>query len=185
MADDLRALLCAAPEWGWVGLVASDRGLRLLTLPRPSEEATVDAIRETYPDVSSAAASAEPASPAAELLEQAAQQVCEYLAGGRREFAVPLDLRGHTEFALAVWATARRIGYGQTRTYRWIAGHVGGGSGVYQAVGSALGANPVPLIIPCHRVIGTDGSLHGYAGGLEMKRRLLAMEAGQSQLAGL
>ncbi len=185
MADDLRAVVRAAQEWGWVGLVASERGLRLLTLPRPTEEAAADAIREQYPDVSIAPASEEPASPAAELLAQASQQVCEYLAGARREFAVPLDLRGHTEFALAVWATARRIGYGQTRSYRWVAGYVGDGSGIYQAVGAALGANPAPLIIPCHRVVGTDGSLHGYAGGLEMKRRLLAMEAGQGQLAGL
>lgn len=185
MADDLGALLCAAQEWGWVGLVASERGLRLLTLPRPTPEAAADAIREQYPDVSAAPAGEEHASPIDELLAQASQQVCEYLGGTRREFTTPLDLRGHTGFALSVWATTRRIGYGQTRSYRWVAGHVGDGSGIYQAVGAALGANPVPLIIPCHRVVGTDGSLHGYAGGLEMKRRLLALEAGQDQLTGL
>lgn len=174
MADDLRAFLCEAPAWGWVGLVASERGVRLLTLPRPTEEAAVDALRAHYPEA-----------PLAQGDAGAAQQVQEYLAGARREFTVPLDLRGHTQFALAVWATALTIGYGQTRTYRWIAGHVGGGAGIYQAVGTALGSNPVPLIIPCHRVVGVDGSLHGYAGGLELKRRLLALESGQAQLSGL
>ena len=115
MADDLGALLCAAQEWGWVGLVASERGLRLLTLPRPTPEAAADAIREQYPEVSAAPAGEEHASPIDELLAQASQQVCEYLAGTRREFTTPLDLRGHTGFALSVWATTRRIGYGQTR----------------------------------------------------------------------
>lgn len=189
MADDLRSLLCAAAGWGWIGLVASERGLRLLALPQPTPEAAAAAVNEHYAEVAAAtdagAAVAEPTTPADALLAEAAQQVQAYLAGARREFTVPLDLRGHTEFALAVWATARRIGYGQTRTYRWIAGHVGGGQGIYQAVGAALGSNPVPLIIPCHRVVGVDGSLHGYAGGLELKRRLLALEAGQDKFAGL
>lgn len=182
MADDLRALLCEAPAWGWVGLVVSERGLRLLTLPQPTKEAAANAVRAHYPEAPLAQGAA---APAAALLAEAAPQVQDYLAGARREFTVPLDLRGHTEFALAVWATALRIGYGQTRTYRWIASRVGGGAGIYQAVGSALGSNPVPLIIPCHRVVGVDGSLHGYAGGLELKRRLLALESGQAQLSGM
>ncbi len=178
MADELSALLSEAPGWGWLGLVASERGLRLLTLPRPTAEAAAEAVRTYYPET-------QPARADVAMLADAGQQVREYLAGVRHEFTVPLDLRGHTEFALAVWATALHIGYGQTRTYRWIASRVGGGAGIYQAVGSALGSNPIPLIIPCHRVVGVDGSLHGYAGGLELKRRLLALESGQDQLAGL
>ena len=109
-----------------------------------------------------------------------------YLHGELREFNVTLDLRGYTAFALAVWAAANRIAYGQTRTYRWIAEQAGGGgAGIYQAVGTALGANPVPLIIPCHRVVGSDGSLTGYAGGVEMKERLLALESGQAAFPGI
>ncbi|MCX7707349.1 MAG: methylated-DNA--[protein]-cysteine S-methyltransferase [Anaerolineae bacterium] len=190
MADELHASVCEVPGWGWVGLVASDRGLRLLVLPQPSPEAAIEAIHAQYPEVTvaanlSAVVETIATSPAIEILIEAMLKVRAYLAGERREFQVPLDLRGHTEFALSVWAAARRIGYGETRTYRWIGEQLGGGSGIYQAVGAALGANPVPLIIPCHRVVGADGSLHGYAGGLEMKRRLLALESGQGQLAGL
>ena len=115
-----------------------------------------------------------------------ARQVQAYLRGELREFTVTLDLRGYSAFALAVWAAANRIAYGQTRTYRWIAEQAGGGgAGIYQAVGSALGANPVPLIIPCHRVVGSDGSLTGYAGGVEMKERLLALESGQAAFPGI
>jgi len=190
MADDLQATVCEVPDWGWVGLVASERGLRLLVLPQPTREAAVRAVHRNYPEV---IVVADPQSlditgapsPAVAVLSEAARQVRAYLAGARVEFQVPLDLRGHTEFALSVWAVTRRVGYGETRTYRWIGEQLGGGPGIYQAVGAALGANPVPLIIPCHRVVGTDGSLHGYAGGLAMKRRLLALESGQDPLAGL
>jgi methylated-DNA-[protein]-cysteine S-methyltransferase len=101
-----------------------------------------------------------------------------------------LDLRGNTAFALGVWAATARIPYGQTRTYAWVARQMGNVSfsdqpaygSAAQAVGAALGFNPVPLIIPCHRVIGSDGTLHGFAGGLDTKARLLAMESGQATL---
>ncbi|MGQ9489248.1 MAG: methylated-DNA--[protein]-cysteine S-methyltransferase [Anaerolineae bacterium] len=188
MADELQALVYEVPTWGWIGLVASERGLRLLVLPCPSAEAATDAIHAQYPEVNVAGnvqAPAHTASPAAQVLSEAAHQVRAYLGGERHTFQLPLDLRGHTEFALSVWAVARQIGYGETRTYRWVGEQLGGGPGIYQAVGAALGANPVPLIVPCHRVVGADGSLHGYAGGVEMKRRLLALESGQDQLAGL
>lgn len=188
MADDLRALIfrvesddgtSRTPEQpgqtGWIGLVASERGIRLLALPSATYEAAMEFIRRHYPDV--------PLAPDDVLLLEAARQIRSYLHGGLRDFSVPLDLRGHTSFALEVWAATGRIPYGETRTYRWIAAKVGGGTAVYQAVGAALGSNPVPLIIPCHRVIGSDGSLHGYAGGLEMKARLLALETGQAALA--
>lgn len=177
MADDLQTTMFEVTGWGWIGLVASERGVRLLTLPRLDALAARAAVRQHYPDATETDANP--------LLQDAAAQVTAYLAGTLRAFSTPLDLRGHTAFALSVWAAASRIGYGETRTYRWIAEQVGGGPGIYQAVGAALGSNPVPLIVPCHRVIGADGSLHGYAGGLEMKRRLLALEAGQDKFTGL
>lgn len=166
-----------ARGWGWVGLVAGKRGVQLLTLPRPAQKAALDAIWRHYPEVVIV-----PAVHPGALLATAAREVTGYLTGALREFSVPLDLRGNTPFALSVWAAAARIPHGETRTYRWVAEQVGEGQGVYQAVGAALGANPVPLIIPCHRVIGSDGGLHGYAGGLALKARLLAMEAGQVSL---
>jgi methylated-DNA-[protein]-cysteine S-methyltransferase len=175
MPDDLNAAVFEAPGWGWVGLVASERGLRALFLPRATRDAAEAALRSEYPDAPLVEDNA--------FLNDARNQVRAYLAGELHDFTVPVDLRGHTSFALGVWAATARIGYGETRAYRWVADQLsGGGAGIYQAVGSALGANPVPLVIPCHRVVGSDGSLHGYAGGLDMKQRLLAMETGQATL---
>ncbi|MCU0510356.1 MAG: methylated-DNA--[protein]-cysteine S-methyltransferase [Anaerolineae bacterium] len=176
MADELIANVFEVEGWGWVGLVASERGLRALVLPRKTSEETLDELRKHYRDVRLA--------PDEPQLAEAERQVRAYLAGELREFNVPVDLRGNTSFALSVWSAATRIGYGETRAYRWIADQIGGGgAGIYQAVGMALGSNPVPLVIPCHRVVGSDGSMHGYAGGLDMKVRLLAMESGQGSLA--
>jgi O-6-methylguanine DNA methyltransferase len=97
-----------------------------------------------------------------------------YLTGESREFQSPLDLRG-TEFQMKVWRGVRAIPYGTTRSYQDIAERIGHPR-AYRAVGAANGANPVPIIIPCHRVIGRDGSLRGYGGGLAMKERLLRLE---------
>jgi methylated-DNA-[protein]-cysteine S-methyltransferase len=159
---------------GWLGLVASERGLRFLGLPAPTYEAALQHVRRNYPNAVLA--------PDDAGLLSVAGQVRAYLAGDLRVFSIDLDLRGHTPFELAVWAAAARIPYGETRTYGWIAAQVGGGPGAAQAVGAALGDNPIPLIIPCHRVLGFDGTLHGFAGGLEMKARLLDLERGQGTL---
>jgi len=97
-----------------------------------------------------------------------------YLAGELREFQSPLDLRG-TEFQIKVWRELRTIPYGTTCSYRDIAERIGHPR-AYRAVGTANGANPIPVIVPCHRVIGRDGSLRGYGGGLTMKERLLRLE---------
>ncbi len=190
MPDELRALVfktgavdaAAEPDerppnailGGWVGLVASERGLRFLGLPAPTYEAALRRVRWDYPHAALATGDA--------VLLEIAEQVRAYLEGDLRVFSVELDLRGHMPFELAVWAAATRIPYGATRTYGWIAAQVGGGPGAAQAVGAALGDNPVPLIIPCHRVLGSDGALHGFTGGLEMKARLLDLERGQDAL---
>ena len=101
-------------------------------------------------------------------------QVNQYLEGKRREFDIPLDVRG-TEFQCAVYDELSRIGYGELRSYGDVARAVGRPSAV-RAVGAANGANPIALIIPCHRVIASSGQLQGYGGGLELKAHLLAME---------
>lgn len=109
------------------------------------------------------------------LMAEATRQIQEYLQGRRKQFKAPLDLRG-TEFQRRVWQALGTIPYGETRSYRWLASAVGCPRG-YQAVGQANGANPICIIVPCHRVIASDGSLGGYAGGLDVKRRLLQLEA--------
>ena len=108
------------------------------------------------------------------LTHEAFRQLQEYFAGERREFSLPYALHG-TEFQKKVWAALAAIPYGQTRSYRDIAAAVGNPKAV-RAVGAANGKNPLWIILPCHRVVGADGSLTGYAGGLEMKKRLLELE---------
>ncbi len=101
-------------------------------------------------------------------------QISEFLEAKREEFALPLDLRG-TPFQLAVYEEVAAIPYGESRSYRDIAERVDRPAAV-RAVGAANGANPIPLVIPCHRVVASSGGLQGYAGGLELKAKLLAME---------
>jgi O-6-methylguanine DNA methyltransferase len=104
----------------------------------------------------------------------AIRQILDYLDGKRTEFDLPLDLRG-TPFQRDVWTALCEIPYGATRSYADIAARVGNPDAV-RAVGAANGANPVALVVPCHRVIQSGGKLGGYGGGLDLKRRLLAME---------
>jgi methylated-DNA-[protein]-cysteine S-methyltransferase len=104
-------------------------------------------------------------------------QLREYFAGDRRTFDLPLHPIGG-RFQLRVWAALREIPYGETTSYGKLAATVGE-PGAARAVGAANGQNPIPIIVPCHRVIGADGSLTGYGGGLPTKRWLLDHEAGQ------
>lgn len=106
------------------------------------------------------------------------RQLREYFAGRRQRFDLPLAPRG-SEFQLRVWKALEQIPYGRTRTYGDLARELGC-PGAAQAVGAANGRNPLAVVVPCHRVIGSDGALTGYAGGLERKRRLLDLEAASS-----
>ncbi len=108
-------------------------------------------------------------------VRQAARELEEYFAGRRRRFTVPLALRG-TAFQLRAWAALCAIPYGETRSYAQQAAAIGSPRAC-RAVGMANHRNPVIILVPCHRVIGADGSLVGYGGGLEVKRALLALEA--------
>jgi methylated-DNA-[protein]-cysteine S-methyltransferase len=115
-------------------------------------------------------------------LRTAITQLEEYFAGERRRFDLPLAPRG-TEFQQRVWRALREIPYGNTISYGELARRIGKPSAP-RAVGLANGANPLPIIVPCHRVIGTDGSLTGFGGGLPIKRRLLALEGATAGAAG-
>jgi methylated-DNA-[protein]-cysteine S-methyltransferase len=108
------------------------------------------------------------------------EQLNEYFGGTRREFDLPLAPRG-TEFQLACWNELQRIAYGSTISYSELARRIARPNAV-RAVGAANGANPIPIIIPCHRVIGANGKLTGYGGGLPIKEKLLALERRQLQL---
>jgi len=113
------------------------------------------------------------------VLERALTQLQEYFAGQRRDFDLPLDPRG-TEFQLRVWQRLLKIPYGETTTYGALASELGDAR-ASRAVGLANGSNPIPIVIPCHRVIGADGSLTGFGGGLAIKQQLLELERADRQ----
>jgi len=132
---------------------------------------TLEADENAVTAIRFSAGGAQDASP---LLDAAEAQLREYFAGARRTFDLPLAPHG-TAFQRRVWAALRTIPYGETRTYGELAAAIDSPN-ASRAVGMANHRNPIPIIIPCHRVIGANGTLTGYAGGLEIKRKLLALE---------
>ena len=124
-------------------------------------------------------APAVPLDPAQRWLARLADELAQYWRDGRHRFTLPLDLQG-TDFQRAVWQALAEIPPGATRSYAEIAARVGRPQAV-RAVGAANRANPVAIVVPCHRVIGRDGTLTGYAGGLARKAALLRHEAGQGE----
>lgn len=149
--------------------------METLCIPSPIGPLTIHATAQAVtairfggtPDSSGAAG-------ATSLLRQAAGELAEYFAGARRKFTFPIAPAG-TPFQQAVWAALREIPYGQTRTYGQIAARIGRPKAC-RAVGMANNRNPIPVVVPCHRVIGASGALTGYAGGLDTKARLLGLE---------
>ena len=146
---------------GTLTLVASESGLRAVIWPGES------AGRVGLTGMT-------PASGETPGLSAAATQLDEYFAGTRTTFDLPLDLRG-TEFQLAAWEALAEIPYGETRTYAEQAARLGRPAAV-RAVGTANGRNPLSIVLPCHRVVGSDGALRGFAGGLDVKAALLVLE---------
>lgn len=151
--------------FGDLGFASSNRGLLTLLFPNTIDERD---------DVIARLAPGSRIEPGDGKNDEAIRQVEEYLAGERHSFDLPLDQRG-TEFQKAVWQAVYEIPWGATTTYGEIARSIGRPDAV-RAVGAANGANPLPIIVPCHRVIGADGSLTGFGGGLPLKRRLLTLE---------
>ncbi len=156
-------------DLGWAVAVA--RGGALIGLSHcPTRERAVEVLERHWLKDNPAA---EP-DPEAPPLPETRRQLDEYLAGRRRDFDVPLDFGG-TPFQRLCWEALLRIPYGQTRSYGEMAREIGRPAAVC-AVGHANHDNPIGVIIPCHRVIGANGALTGYAGGLDMKRVLLELE---------
>ena len=116
----------------------------------------------------------EPVDRPSAVCAQAVEQLSQYFDGSRQEFTLPLDLRG-TPFQITVWRALATIPYGQMASYKQQAQRIGSPTAV-RAVGAANGCNPLSIVLPCHRVIGSDGSLTGFAGGLDAKRALLEFE---------
>jgi O-6-methylguanine DNA methyltransferase len=152
---------------GKLRLASTDSGLAYVELPKASGCGMRGWLHHQLPDAR-CVDSRNGNSPAID-------QILEYLEGERTDFDLSLDLSG-TEFQLQVWQALQKIPFGERRSYREIAEVVGRPKAV-RAVGSANGSNPVSLVVPCHRVINSDGKLGGYGGGLELKARLLAMES--------
>ena len=151
---------------GELTLVASDRGLFYVFLPVKGRGVTSALLRKTFPGVRITGDGARLAAPI--------RQIREYFRGKRKVFSVDLDLQG-TEFQKKVWRALAQVPYGKTESYAGIARRIRNAKAA-RAVGAACGANPIPLIIPCHRIVGRDGSLTGFAGGLRMKEKLLELE---------
>jgi O-6-methylguanine DNA methyltransferase len=153
-------------KFGWVGLGGSEVGLVLLTLPKSSRKAALSEIKEFAADA------VEDTSAFGELH----YRLQRYFYGEKVSFPDSLDLSGATDFQEAVWNATCSIPYGETRTYAWVAQQIGS-SHACRAVGGALARNPFPIIVPCHRVLASNGNLGGFSGGLAVKKRLLELEA--------
>ena len=159
--------------WGWMGISESDKGIRSIVLPKKTKRAVESELRAESNELVQQGASTR--------LEVARRQLLDYLAGKRSTFDVPLDFSQGTSFQRQVWRTLQRVPYGKLRSYQWIALRVGGPQ-YARAVGNAVGANPLPIVIPCHRIVAHDASLGGFSGGLPMKRKLLGLEGTLIQL---
>jgi methylated-DNA-[protein]-cysteine S-methyltransferase len=147
-----------------IGVIASSKGitniiLKFKSLPEEKKEAT-----KLHPD--------DP------YLFNIFTQLRDYFSGNLKKFDVPLDLNG-SDFQMKVWNELKKIPYGKTKSYKTISEKLGDVKSI-RAVGKANGQNPIPIIIPCHRVIGSNGRLTGYAGGLDVKEKLLEIEGSLS-----
>ena len=160
MADLRRRAVIIETKLGRLRLLVTHRGLANLQLsPAPADSTP-----------------SHPAGGTTDLPTNLVKQLRTYAAGQPVRFTIPLDLRAGTAFQQAVWRALRMIPYGETRSYAWVARKIGKPTAA-RAVGAACGANPVPIFVPCHRVVASDGSLGGFSGGLPLKRRLLKLEA--------
>jgi len=156
--------LVAQVEWGWCGVRRTEEGLSRSTLPSPNREAAFELVGE------GAKWDGED-----ELLSQARELLQAYFRGERVSLNLALHLSGLEAFSRRILRACAQIPYGQTRSYGEVAA-MAGAPRASRAAGQALARNPLPIFVPCHRVIGADGKLVGFGAGLDMKRRLLALE---------
>ena len=154
---------------GWIGILSSIKGLLGTTLPQRSAQQAHQLLgdRANY------------ATWSPRFFEGLMERLKIYFSGHKATFPDKLDLSQATHFQRQVWEITRLIPYSETRSYTWIAEQIKRPEAV-RAVGQALAKNPLPIVVPCHRVLNIDGKLGGYNGGVEIKRRLLSLEASAS-----
>jgi len=153
-------------DMGWIGVLGSVKGLLCATLPQRSAQEVHQLLGDSL----------NYATWSPHLFEDLMERLRAYFGGHKVAFPDRLDLSGATSFQREVWETTKLIPYGETRSYTWVAEQIKRPMAV-RAVGQALARNPLPVIVPCHRVLNIDGKLGGYGGGVEMKRHLLSLEA--------
>ncbi|HEX7092408.1 MAG TPA: methylated-DNA--[protein]-cysteine S-methyltransferase [Nitrospiraceae bacterium] len=159
--------------WGWMGVSETTKGINAVVLPKASRQAVLSELRLPSAELLKGGTS--------QRLREAQAQLTGYLAGTRRSFDLSLDLSRGTSFQQKVWRTLRGISYGRLRSYQWVAVRVGGRQ-YARAVGNAVGANPMPIVVPCHRIVSQDTSLGGFSDGLPTKRKLLTLEGTLTEL---
>lgn len=147
-------------------LAATDNGLCYITLPNETFETLERWVKKHLPGATLIQEESK--------LKPYLEQVNAYLSGHRKEFSLPLDLKG-TPFQVQVWRALLEIPFGETKSYSELAARIGRPTAV-RAVGAANGDNPIPIVVPCHRVIGKNGTLTGYRGGVDIKAALLDLE---------
>ena len=169
----MRRTIVFESRWGWMGISETTKGIDAIVLPKASRQSVLSELQSSPTELLDCQVSSR--------LREAQAQLSDYLAGTRRSFDLSLDLSRGTSFQQKVWRILRRVSYGQLRSYRWMAVRVGGRQ-YARAVGNAVGANPMPIVIPCHRIVAEDASLGGFSGGLPTKRKLLTLEGTLSPL---
>jgi methylated-DNA-[protein]-cysteine S-methyltransferase len=155
---------------GWMGLLGSADGLQRVILPQPTDVRAVSMVLENIPE----------AVPSAPFFQDLVKRLHAYFSGKDVDFTDKLDFGDATDFQRLIWQTTCKIPYGKTHTYKWIAEQANNPKAV-RAVGQALGQNPLPIIVPCHRVTATGGGLGGFTGGLTIKKYLLKLENNRHQ----
>ena len=169
----MRRAIIFKSRWGWMGISETSKGIDAVVLPQTSRQVLLSELSEDSVELLDGETSPR--------LQEAQAQLTDYLDGARQSFDLPLDLSGGTSFQQKVWRTLLSISYGRLRSYQWVAMRVGG-SHYARAVGNAVGANPLPVVIPCHRIVAHDGSIGGFSAGLPLKRKLLTLEGTIAQL---
>ena len=151
---------------GWVGVLGSTKGLVHITLPQKSKQDSINILGSKL----------EQAELSYNHFKDITVRLKAYFSGREVEFRDKLDLSGATRFQNEVWQAVKCIPYGETRSYSWVARQINRPN-ASRAVGQAVGRNPLPIVIPCHRVVANGGGIGGFGGGLDMKRYLLRLEA--------
>ncbi len=154
--------------WGWMGVVQGRRGIKRIVLPLPQRDLVIASIEQEHPR----------ARPGHTRLNKITERLKAYFRGNPLSLSTDLDVRGHSPFCVAVWKSAQTIPWGTPKTYQWLSNQINPGRKSQRAVGGALGRNPFPLIVPCHRVVRSDRALGGFSapGGISVKRKLLELE---------